>query len=1142
MATIPSFSKTHATISNLDYDIALITETNIHCVNKYNHQQSNTTPREIIEWGKGKGTGVSIINKDRRKGTLRVNFTDEMGRFISVTYSTNKDINILLVYAPASNSGGAKKIFIDNLHKLLNDHKITHQILAGDFNNKHEDYDYYGTGLRDIIHNCDMLDVGLKSNIMTFKSSAFKTEGRLDRIYINRSLMVREEEPIVYSNIAHKSDHHPISYKLVLSIPTTKNLENSPWRLDNRNINNPETHKIISDYLKEKHDEIDTIDKWLVHKKIIRDYLKKYQNIKKKEKHALRRNYKRIIHSPVVSPEYKAIIQERLVEMDVLEEKHREWENKIRFQSHRESPSRLMTHLLKKSKKEVEVHKIKDKNGKIISDPTGVNNCFQEFYQDLYDNKPDDEQSHIELLSHWKVDRSIATDLNLNRSITKKEVEKAIKQMNPHKSPGKDGINAKLYQDHIGIISKILSKTFTETLSNNREINPSFKEGIITTLFKKGDDLLISNRRPITLLNTDYKILSKVINNRLLPVTQSVINKYQNGFVPKRFIQDNIQIMKEIIDHSNREKLCTLVTFFDFNKAFDSISHNSISRTLAHVGIHPDVITLVINLLKDTRNKVKVNNTLTGEVEIRRGTKQGDPISPTIFALVIEPLLQSIINDNSIKGIRLKGLETPMKVGAFADDLASVNSSVEDLNRVREKIKSYCKGTSSSLNDDKTVMIATGTNIPTNLPYKLSEAPERYLGLNFTGKGLDSKINQIIKEMKEQLSNWKKEGYTLRSKMAILKTYTLSKLTYHCYIDCLNDAQISQIMNVSKWFIFSSIKNTFNEDENYRTMMTMDRAYAEWEQGGIKLWDLKLRQEAFKIWNLNRLLCLHHDNNVSEFQEWYIKQIKNKKIVSDILRPQVDAWENYRQDHARSTPELRKLKDEIGDIKIVNGIRNDHNQPIKLRDIYKNLTIKKYNSRVRRTDGQSNLQLDLNLQGIFPRIARIVHHKGRNTFFRFFARCLPGINHQRKRCPLNECSLTFSDPYIHFFFNCKLSTKHCNEIVPIVNQLSIKKIHSWSLNAIDLNQISHHEKTFPTLMAIIMNQMWNIICYNLFETDKSNKPPPVMNIAIIRKELSETINIAKWKLLKYLDYQSRINNSNDDVKLKFEFNRNWQTV
>ncbi|KYQ89527.1 Non-LTR retroelement reverse transcriptase-like protein [Tieghemostelium lacteum] len=321
----------------------------------------------------------------------------------------------------------------------------------------------------------------------------------------------------------------------------------------------------------------------------------------------------------------------------------------------------------------------------------------------------------------------------------------------------------------------------------------------------------------------------------------------------------------------------------------------------------------------------------------------------------------------------------------------------------------------------------------------------------------------------------------------------------------------------------------------------MDRAYAEWEQGGIKLWDLKLRQEAFKIWNLNRLLCLHHDNNVSEFQGWYIKQIKNKKIVSDILRPQVDAWENYRQDHARSTPELRKLKDEIGDIKIVNGIRNDHNQPIKLRDIYKNLTIKKYNSRVRRTDGQSNLQLDLNLQGIFPRIARIVHHKGRNTFFRFFARCLPGINHQRKRCPLNECSLTFSDPYIHFFFNCKLSTKHCNEIVPIVNQLSIKKIHSWSLNAIDLNQISHHEKTFPTLMAIIMNQMWNIICYNLFETDKSNKPPPVMNTAIIRKELSETINIAKWKLLKYLDYQSRINNSNDDVKLKFEFNRNWQT-
>ncbi|KAN0032923.1 hypothetical protein ACTFIV_006860 [Dictyostelium citrinum] len=96
------------------------------------------------------------------------------------------------------------------------------------------------------------------------------------------------------------------------------------------------------------------------------------------------------------------------------------------------------------------------------------------------------------------------------------------------------------------LIARILTIAFNDLLSNKKEIPSKFKEGVITTIFKKGDELNISNRRPITLLNTDYKILSKVLNSRLLDITSKIINKFQNGFVPNRFIQDNIQIMKEI--------------------------------------------------------------------------------------------------------------------------------------------------------------------------------------------------------------------------------------------------------------------------------------------------------------------------------------------------------------------------------------------------------------------------------------------------------------------------------------------------------------------------------------------------------------------------------------------------------------------
>ncbi|KYR00381.1 Non-LTR retroelement reverse transcriptase-like protein [Tieghemostelium lacteum] len=306
------------------------------------------------------------------------------------------------------------------------------------------------------------------------------------------------------------------------------------------------------------------------------------------------------------------------------------------------------------------------------------------------------------------------------------------------------------------------------------------------------------------------------------------------------------------------------------------------------------------------------------------------------------------------------------------------------------------------------------------------------------------------------------------------------------------------------------------------------------------MWDLELRQEAFKIWNMNRLLCIHFDRECNEVQQWYIQQVTTGRIVSSILRNQMEAWKDYRTNHAATMPKLNKLNEETEDVKWVNGIRNMSNRPIKLRDIYANLVIKKYTS-IRLTDGQKNLRYNININGIFQKISKVIHHKGRNTLFRFFARCLPGINHQRMNCPIDSCRQSITDPYVHFFFQCNVTTSYAPAIVQIVNHLSFKKIHLWNIHATDLTTINKTEKVYPNLISIVMHQMWKIVCYNLFETDKETKPIPEMNTAIIQKELIDTINTAKWKLLKYLAYQSKIKSNNDDVLLKSVFNRSWQT-
>ncbi|KAM9943917.1 hypothetical protein ACTFIT_008503 [Dictyostelium discoideum] len=163
------------------------------------------------------------------------------------------------------------------------------------------------------------------------------------------------------------------------------------------------------------------------------------------------------------------------------------------------------------------------------------------------------------------------------------------------------------------------------------------------------------------------------------------------------------------------------------------------------------------------------------------------------------------------------------------------------------------------------------------LPFQESTVPERYLGLNFTKTGLNSKYNTLIQEMKNNLIKWKSQAITMKAKMTILKTYVLSKLTYHQYMDNLNEEQIEEINNMTRWFLFSSVKNTYTEERKYKTMMKIDRAYADWKEGGIKLWDLELRHIAFKIWYMNRLFHNNYNNNNNTLQEWYMEQLSRKK-------------------------------------------------------------------------------------------------------------------------------------------------------------------------------------------------------------------------------------------------------------------------
>ena len=177
---------------------------------------------------------------------------------------------------------------------------------------------------------------------------------------------------------------------------------------------------------------------------------------------------------------------------------------------------------------------------------------------------------------HPKLRKNIfqITYCDLERDITAYEVKVALFQMKKNKSPGLDGLTVEFYQTYWNIICSDILEVYNRCLKNNRLCN-TMNSALIRLIYKNsGDRCELKNWRPISLLTVDYKILSKVITNRLKLVMPLLIGEEQTCGVVGRKIQDNLMVLRDVIDYVNLENLEAALISIDQEKAFDRISWN----------------------------------------------------------------------------------------------------------------------------------------------------------------------------------------------------------------------------------------------------------------------------------------------------------------------------------------------------------------------------------------------------------------------------------------------------------------------------------------------------------------------------------------------------------------------------------------
>ena len=529
-----------------------------------------------------------------------------------------------------------------------------------------------------------------------------------------------------------------------------------------------------------------------------------------------------------------------------------------------EKPTKYFFNLEKQNVYKNMIKQLKKEDGSLTQNDAEIIEEGVAFYQNLYKK---DNISYDDIKDYLQEENELKTineneKQGLEGKITKDECEIALNSMKSNKSPGSDGIPMEFYKMFWADIHLML--TYLNHAYEIGELSATQKRGILSLIFKKSDKELLKNWRPISLLNTDYKILTHELANRLKKVISKIISTDQNGYVKGRNIAYNIRLIQDVIDYFENENIEGAILFLDFQKAFDTVNHDFLIQVLETFNFGNSFIKWVKTIYCNAESCLANNGWTSKPFHIQKGIRQGCPLSALLFLLVVE-ILGDRIRHNKSDGleIKIKNQSKFIQVSQLADDTTVFLKNEKAIKNCLCTINTFGKVSGLKLNIDKTegLWLGAGKNRHDNFANinwnnESIKALGVYFGYNKTvieEKNWKNKVETI----KKILNKWHYRDLTMQGRILIIKTLALSQVVYLISSLCVPEWVINDLNKEFYSFVWK-----YRRDKISRKVLSN-----ELENGGLNMIDLRAFCSASKAIWAQRLLT-------SETETWSI--IPNK--------------------------------------------------------------------------------------------------------------------------------------------------------------------------------------------------------------------------------------------------------------------------
>ena len=376
--------------------------------------------------------------------------------------------------------------------------------------------------------------------------------------------------------------------------------------------------------------------------------------------------------------------------------------SRCRYEDLGEKPTKYFLNLESRNYQEKVINNLIDENGEEIYTTQDILETQKKYYKNLYDEKIQiDETPICELIGENENKLNNEEVQSLEGELTYEELTLALKNMKNSKSPGNDGFTAEFFKFFWVDLGKYILRSINYAYRNGL-LSVTQKQGIITCLPKPNKARnILKNWRPISLLNVIYKLMSSAIANRLKTVLNKLINQDQKGFITGRFIGENIRLVYDVLFETKKQEIPGLLLSIDFQQAFDSISWKFIHKVLNYFNFGPSIQRWVKLFQTGVESCILQNGFMSDFFLLKRGCRQGDPISPYIFILCVEVLGMMIRKSKDVKGIKINNME--FKLSQYADDTQMfLDGSETSLKQALVILQKFYQMSGLNVNLDKT--------------------------------------------------------------------------------------------------------------------------------------------------------------------------------------------------------------------------------------------------------------------------------------------------------------------------------------------------------------------------------------------------------------------------------------------------------